>query len=265
MGFIALSGMGGVSVLNKLLGRKNRDEKETPVAGSEETIDQKAEDTDQDQPAGQDELSQTRNGSEEMGGAFQLFERASVRSDKTILDLVMAVEQVISEKRLLEKRAHEYQDRFRFTQRQMELVNNDLAKTKDLLAKKEEQTKTLEDKLTKQNMRIDQLLEDYRALQSELTESLDELRNKLEIEQKKYQKLQEQLEKENQEALETIRANRDTIVRLESENAHLRQEYDRIRQENNYLLNLVNDFTSQMSASLPAYQDGKAPLQVAKK
>lgn len=247
-------------MLGKLLGyRKDRDLKESSDAGSDEAVDREAGEND---PG----LGETHNGSEEMGDTFQLFERTSVKSDKTILDLVIAVEQVISEKRLLEKKAHEYQDRFRFTQRQMELVNNDLAKTKDLLAKKEEQTKTLEDKLTSQNMRIDQLLEDYRGLQAELVENLDELRNKLDVEQSKYQRLQEQLEDENRDALKTIRENRDTIVRLESENAHLKQQYERIRQENNYLLNLVNDFTNQMSASLPSRKGGKtgAPLQVAK-
>lgn len=256
----AAFGTGGVGVLGKLLGyRKGQEPDEAPGSGPDEVAAPGVENNN-------DPLNQTHNGSEEMGETFRLFERTSVKSDKTVLDLVIAVEQVISEKRLLEKKAHEYQDRFRFTQRQMELVNNDLAKTKDLLAKKEEQTKTLEDKLTSQNMRIDQLLEDYRGLQAELVDNLDELRNKLDIEQNKYQRLQEQLEHENQDAQKTIRENRDTIVRLESENAHLKQQYERIRQENNYLLNLVNDFTNQMSASLPSKKVGKtgAPLQVAK-
>ena len=88
-----------------------------------------------------------------------------------------------------------------------------------------------------------------------MSETVDELKNKLDVEERKYQKLYEDSEKQNEEAMRKIKEKEAVIHKLEGENTSLKRQLDEVKEQNDYLMNIVRDFTDQVSGSFTPLDD----------
>ncbi len=188
---------------------------------------------------------------EQHQGDNTLFNRSSkaLVEDKTCLNLALAVEQAIMAKQVSDQNVEELKDRLQDSQKQNEIIRRDLGRVRALLAEKEKQIDDLKDKVTEKNMQIDQALEQYRQMESEMTETVDELKNRLDIEQRKYQQLSQEAQNQQQEALREIKQRDSTIHELQGHKANLKQQLQEVKEQNSYLMNIVRDFTDQVSGS----------------
>ncbi|MWC29411.1 hypothetical protein [Paenibacillus sp. MMS18-CY102] len=178
--------------------------------------------------------------------------------DKKSLDLVFAVEQIIQARQHAELSIYELQDRLTHSAGHVDRLNRDLKNLNKVIDEREKNILELEQKLTEKNLKVDQVMEDYREQQGTMTAEIEELKSVIDLEQQKYGSL---LQKHNEalaEKAKKINDLEDKIGRLEVENSHMKQKYESMRQEKNYLSNMISDFTSRMSAPLGQGKNDRA-------
>lgn len=176
-----------------------------------------------------------------------------LEQDKVTLDLVTAVNQYIKmrqvsmqENALLESRLAEAND-------QIKLLKDELSRASEVILERDKQIASLEQKLTDKNSLIDQMIEDNNEIRTSLTNEVNDLKNMIVVEQKKYKKLSDESEQENNELRKKLREYEDKIRHLESEKSNLIENYNKLREENRYLMNTINDFTNRMSTSFSLF------------
>ena len=169
--------------------------------------------------------------------------------DKEILDLVTAVEQIIRNKNNTDMNLQELKDRFSSAQEQIEFLKKEIDEYKQYSLDKEKEIESLQGKVDEKNMKIDQLLEDYSKMQTAMSGNIAELKNLIEFEREKNKKLQQQIEKDSIDYVVRLKKQEEAIMLLETENRSLREQYETIRQENTYLVNIVSDFTNRITVS----------------
>jgi len=172
--------------------------------------------------------------------------------DKKSLDLVFAVEQMIQAKQHLELSHHDLQDRLSHANGQIERLNRDLRTHHKVIEERELSIRELEQRMSDKNLKIDQMMEDYRELQAALSGEIEELKSAIELERQNYASL---LHKHNETLIEKnkrIGELDEKNGKLETELAHMKLKYETIRQEKTHLVNMVNDFTSRMTAPFAA-------------
>jgi chromosome segregation ATPase len=170
--------------------------------------------------------------------------------DKKSLDLVFAVEQMIQARQHAEINIYELQDRLTHSNGNIERLTRDLKNLNKVIEEREKSILDLEQKLIEKNLKVDQVIEDYRELQSTLSTEIDDLKSVIDLEQQKYTSLAQTHNEANAEKMKKINEMEERIGRLEVENAHVKQKYDTVRQEKAYLSNMISDFTSRMSVPL---------------
>ena len=190
------------------------------------------------------------------GSSFQLFQDTdSLKRDKDSLDLIVAVEQMVRSKKNIEFNLKELQDRLQHSQYEKEVLEKENRKTNENIEENRKQINMLEQKIADKNAVIDQMMEDYKDLQSSMSHEVDELKNQLALLQEKYQKAQEKYNNDSMEAMNSIKQRDERILDLETENENLKDLYNNIRDENSRLLGIVNEFSNQMSSSFKNYAD----------
>ncbi|RJX36818.1 hypothetical protein D3P09_25220 [Paenibacillus pinisoli] len=170
--------------------------------------------------------------------------------DKKSLDLIFAVEQMIHAKQHTELQVNELQDRLSHAAGNIERLNRDARHLNKVIEEREKSILELEQKIVDKNMKVDQVVEDYRELQRKMSVEIDELKSVIELEQQKYNGL---LQKHNDSLADKnkrIHELEEKIGRQEVENQHLKQKYESTHQEKVYLANMISDFTNRMSAPL---------------
>lgn len=170
--------------------------------------------------------------------------------DKRSLDLVFAVEQMIQAKQHGDRSINELQDRLMHANGHVERLKSEVKTLNKAISDREKNVLELENKLTERNLKVDQVMEDYRELQGAMNAEIEELKSAIDLEQQKYSGL---LQKHNEalaDKVKIINDFEDKLSRLEVENAHLKQKYETMRQEKTYLANMISDFTTRMSAPL---------------
>ncbi len=205
-------------------------------------------------PENQDEDQENQ---EETGHETTLFHRSNplFADDRASRDLMLAVEQMILAKRLSDRNAVEKENRLNDLEDTVETITRDLSCTSASLTEKDELIKSLKEKLTDKNIQIDELLESCRHLQSEMADSVDQMKDSMETERKKYVGMYVQAQQDNAEALKTVKDKGQVISGLKAENESLRGQLARVRHENRYLMDIVKDFTDQLSVSFPRHPD----------
>ncbi|MBY9077932.1 hypothetical protein KIH86_10360 [Paenibacillus sp. HN-1] len=181
------------------------------------------------------------------GRAYSIFSNKSPM-DKQSLDLVFAVEQMVQAKQRVEESHNELQDRLNYANGNIERLNRDLKHLNKVIEDREKSILELERKLTEKNLKVDQMMEDYRELQTALSDQTEELKSLNELERQKYEAL---LQKNNELQAEKNRKISDLeekIGKLEIEYTHMKQKFEVQREEKAYLVNIVNDFTTRMTA-----------------
>lgn len=196
----------------------------------------------------QEELSQnltTSEAKEEPSGSV-LINKAHM--DKSSLDLLFAVEQMIKDKQHVEMSHNDVQDRLNHANGQNDRLNRDLKNLGKVIEEREKSILELERKLADKNLKVDQMLEDYRELQSNMSGQNEELKGVIELERQNYagllQKHNEMITDKNKRISELEEKN----VRSESELTQMKQKFDTLRQEKTHLLNVVNDFTNRLTS-----------------
>lgn len=167
--------------------------------------------------------------------------------DKKSLDLIFSVEQIIQARQHAETHINELQDRLSHSSGHVERLNRDLKNLNKVIEEREKNVLELEHKLIEKNLKVDQVMEDYRELQSTLTTEIDELKSTIDLEQQKYVTLVQKHNEAHAEKLKKMNELEDKMSRIEVENAHLRQKCETIRQEKAYLSGMISDFANRMT------------------
>ncbi|ANS76515.1 hypothetical protein AWM70_19645 [Paenibacillus yonginensis] len=191
--------------------------------------------------------------SEEPAGAIFVHNKSQM--DKRSLDLVFAVEQMIKAKQHLEVSFNDLQDRLGHAHGQNDRLNRDLKNLGQVIEEREKSIMELEQRLSDKNLKVDQMMEDYRELQATLSGEIEELKTVIEFERQNYKSL---LQKYNEAAADKnkkINELEEKNSRLEVELSQMKQKFEALRQEKTHLLNLVNDFTNRMTSPFAANGD----------
>lgn len=112
---------------------------------------------------------------------------------------------------------------------QGEEIEDNIAGETMVIEEREKNVLELEHKLIEKNLKVDQVMEDYRELQSALGTEIDDLKSTIDLEQQKYVSLVQKHNEAHAEKLKKMNELEDKISRIEVENAHLRQKYDPCR------------------------------------
>lgn len=201
---------------------------------------------DLDEPQEEASLNSTTSEAKEESSDSVLNNKAHM--DKSSLDLLFAVEQMIKEKQHVEMSHNDVQDRLNHANGQNDRLNRDLKNLGKVIEEREKSILELERKLADKNLKVDQMLEDYRELQSNMAGQNEELKGVIELERQNYagllQKHNEMITDKNKRISELEEKN----VRSESELTQMKQKFDTLRQEKTHLLNVVNDFTNRLTS-----------------
>lgn len=181
-----------------------------------------------------------------------LISAGKTQLDKKSLDLIFAVEQMIQARAHAESSNYELQDRLNHSNSHIERLGKDLRNLNKVIEDREKDILELEQRLAEKNLKMDQVLEDHRELQDTMSAKADELKSTIDLEQQKYAKLMQKHHEAHVDKHKRIIELEDRISRLETENGHLRQKYDTVRQEKAYLSGMISDFTSRMTAPFSA-------------
>lgn len=181
---------------------------------------------------------------------------SKLEKDKITLDLVTAVNQYIKSRQLSQQEIALLEAKLSESMDQINLLKGELSRANEIILERDKQIANYEKKLVDKNLMIDQMIEDNNEIRSTLSNEISELKSLLSIEQKKYKKLTIEAEQENRELANKIREHEEKIRQLESEKASLAENYNKLREENRYLMNMINDFTNRMSSSFSFFNKG---------
>lgn len=169
--------------------------------------------------------------------------------DKVSLDLIVAVENMLNDRQLTEYKNKDLEDQLYTSNEMISRLKHDLMKKDQQILEKSKEINALESKLTKKQMSYDQLIEDYKDYQSSSKNEFEKISNLLEKEISKYEKLSELSTKTQYQNMIKIKDLEERIRDLEVENQKYAEQYQKIVDEKNELLQSINDFTERMSFS----------------
>lgn len=169
--------------------------------------------------------------------------------DKVSLDLIVSIENILKDRQLILYKNSELTERLATANEMISRLKHDQIKKEQLLQEKMKEINILEGKLTTKQMSYDQLLEDYKTYQNTSKIEFEKLSNQLEKEIQKYNKLNEESTQTQYQNLLQIKEHEDKIRNLEVENQKYIEQYEKILEEKNQLMESVNDFTERMSFS----------------
>ncbi|WP_336775068.1 hypothetical protein [Paenibacillus sp. MMO-58] len=168
--------------------------------------------------------------------------------DKRSLDLVFAVEQMIKAKQHVEMSHNDLQDRLGHANGQIDRLNRDLKNLGKVIEEREKSILDLEKRLSDKNLKVDQMMDDYRELHATLSGEIEELKSVIELERQNYAGLLQKHNETTAEKNKKINELEEKNTRLEAELSQMKQKFDALRQEKTHLLNIVNDFTNRLTS-----------------
>ncbi|GLX69814.1 hypothetical protein MU1_41600 [Paenibacillus glycanilyticus] len=168
--------------------------------------------------------------------------------DKRSLDLVFAVEQMIKAKQTVEMSHNDLQDRLGHANGQIDRLNRDLKNLGKVIEEREKSILDLEKRLSDKNLKVDQMMDDYRELHSALSGEIEELKGVIELERQNYAGLLQKHNETTADKNKKINDLEEKNTRLEAELSQMKQKFDALRQEKTHLLNIVNDFTNRLTS-----------------
>ncbi|GEL77961.1 hypothetical protein [Tenuibacillus multivorans] len=175
------------------------------------------------------------------------------KKDKIALDLLVAVDQMMSDRDLVKQNLDDVRDRLKHSDDYVNKLTQEKAQLEQTVSDKDTEIGRLDDQIANRNMKYDQLMEDYQEMQMRLTREIEELKNNINIEEERYAKLNETYERHQMESISKEQKLEDKIRELETKNENLQKKYYKIREENSYLLGMFKDFNNRMSSSFKAY------------
>jgi chromosome segregation ATPase len=173
---------------------------------------------------------------------------AKARMDKLSLDLLGVAEQMIQAKQLAEQKILELQDRLHQAGGHIDRLTRDIRNLDQMIGERDHSIADLEQKLAGKNLKVDQVLEDYRELQTAMSAEIEGMKGLLDMEQTKYRTLLQKHNDAQAEKTKKVNELEERISKLEIENGHMKAKYEAQLQEKAYLDRMINDFTSRMAA-----------------
>ncbi|MHA0856669.1 hypothetical protein ACH8E3_07280 [Paenibacillus sp. CMAA1364] len=170
-----------------------------------------------------------------------------LEQDKTALDLVVAVENLLNDRQLSQFKRTDTEEQLLNANETINRLKNDLNKKEHMILEKEKEFRLLEDKLTSKQMSYDQLLEDYKDYQSSSNTGIENLKYQLEKEKGKYSRLNEESTKHQYDNMQKIKELEEMIRDSAVENVHISSQLQKVMEEKAQLLQTVTDFTERMS------------------
>ena len=168
--------------------------------------------------------------------------------DNRSLDLLFAVEQMIKAKQQIDISHNDLQDRLSHANGQIDRLNRDVKNLGKVVEEREKSVLELEQRLADKNLKVDQMMEDYREIQATLSGEIGELKSVVELERQNYSGLLHKHNETTADKNKKISELEEKNARLEAELTQMKQKFDAVRQEKTHLLNIVNDFTSRMTS-----------------
>jgi len=169
--------------------------------------------------------------------------------DKVTLDTVVAVENLIKDRRLVLINNEGLKDQLHVANESINRLKAEVAKQAQIIEEKDKEYSRLEEKLTTKQMSYDQLLEDYKNYQYTSNDEFETLKNQLEKEVNKYKKLDAEFTDYQYKNMQIIKKLEEKIRDLEAENQKVTEQYQKALDEKNLLLETFNDFSERMSFS----------------
>jgi chromosome segregation ATPase len=172
-----------------------------------------------------------------------------LEQDKTALDIVVAVENLLNDRQLSQFKSKDTEDQLSNATETINRLKNELNKKEHMILEKEKEFRTLEDKLTSKQMSYDQLLEDYKDYQGSTNTSIENLKYQLEKERNKYSQLNDEFSKHQYDSIQKFKELEETLRDTGAENTQISSQYQKVLEEKTELLKTVTDFTERMSFS----------------
>ena len=172
-----------------------------------------------------------------------------LEQDKTALDIVVAVENLLNDRQLSQLKSKDTEDQLSNATETINRLKNELNKKEHMILEKEKEFRTLEDKLTSKQMSYDQLLEDYKDYQGSTNTSIENLKYQLEKERNKYSQLNDEFSKHQYDSIQKFKELEETLRDTGAENTQISSQYQKVLEEKTELLKTVTDFTERMSFS----------------
>ncbi|MET3699675.1 hypothetical protein SAMN05877753_101115 [Bacillus oleivorans] len=186
-------------------------------------------------------------GFEEISTPYSLFSKDN--QDKVSLDMIVALENMLKDRQLILYKNKGLAEQLLNEKDTTNRLKHDIMKKEKLLQEKNQEIHSLETNLTHKQMSYDQLLEDYKEYQNTSNQEFEKISNQLEKEVQKYNKLSEESTSTQYQNLLRINQLEEKIRELEVENQKYLEQYERILEEKNQLLQTIKDFTERMSFS----------------
>ncbi|MFA5522964.1 MAG: hypothetical protein WDA24_01275 [Tissierellales bacterium] len=174
--------------------------------------------------------------------------------DKVVLDLIVSLENMIKDRRLILYRNKGLEDQLYTSTETTNRMKQELMKKDQVLQENGKEIRKLESTLTNKQMSYDQLLEDYKEYQSKSNIEYERVSNQLDAEINKYNKFNEEFTSFQHQNILKINELEETIRSLKIENQQYIQQYQQISDEKSQLMQTINDFTSRMSFSFSQRQ-----------
>ncbi|WP_243354949.1 hypothetical protein [Bacillus litorisediminis] len=185
---------------------------------------------------------------EEKANPYSIFSKDN--QDKITLDMIVALENMLKDRQLILYKNKGLEEQLLNEREITQRLKQDILKKEKTIQEKNQEIHSLEINLTNKQMSYDQLLEDYKDYQNTSNQEFEKISHQLEKEIQKYNKLSEESTSTQYQNLLRINQLEEKIRELEVENQKYFEQYEKILEEKNQLLQTIKDFTERMSFSL---------------
>lgn len=176
--------------------------------------------------------------------------------DKISLDMIVSLENMLKDRQLVLYKNKGLEDQLYTANEIISRLKHEQVKKDQLIQEKNKEISGLESKLTNKQMSYDQLLEDYKDHQNASNFEYEKITNQLEKEIQKYNKLNEESTNAQYQSMLKVKNLDEKIRDLEVENQRYAEQYEKILDEKNQLMETINDFTERMSFSFNTKTNG---------
>ncbi|MBO8157286.1 MAG: hypothetical protein H0Z32_12585 [Bacillaceae bacterium] len=167
--------------------------------------------------------------------------------DHVATNLLNQVEAILKDRQFLMKKVDKLENEVGYTKDVVEQLRRDKSELEQKVSDKNEEVYQLEEKMAEQQMNYNQLVEDYKKLQTQYSSKVKELNEKNNEEKRKYIQLDEDFESYRHEVNETISSLEAKIRDLKVENENIMEKYHQVLHDKLQLIQKINDFTSNLS------------------
>jgi len=183
----------------------------------------------------------------EESGQPKYFFSLREQKDKITLDLVVAVENALNDRQLLQFKNKGLEEQLRTANESIERLKSEFRKSEQMVEDLKAEVSRLENKLADKQADYDKLLNDYREYRNDAAGEIEKLKAQIEKEQSKYAKLGEEYNRHQLQTIQKVRDLEERIRELEAENQAIANQHQTALAEKAELLRTISEFTHRMN------------------